>query len=65
MAPLNNGSLAKVVTKPAAEGTAVFGPDVIGQVDDDEKDTFEESWIELNELKGKDWRLNAVIFDFT
>jgi hypothetical protein len=37
---------------PAAEATAVFGPDVDGQADEDEQDTFEGSWIELHELNG-------------
>ena len=44
--------LAEVVLKPAPDATAVFGPDVDGQADKDEQDTFEGSWIELHELKG-------------
>ena len=45
-------SLAKVVTQPATEATAVFGPDVYGQADEDEQDTFDGSWIELHKLNG-------------
>jgi hypothetical protein len=45
-------SLAKVFTHAAADTTAVFGPDVDGQADEDEQDTFEGSWIELHELNG-------------
>jgi hypothetical protein len=36
-------SLAKVVMLPAAEATAVFGPDVNGQADKYEQCTFEGS----------------------
>ena len=36
-------SLAEVILLPAAEATAVFGPDVNGQADKDEKCTFEGS----------------------
>jgi len=52
MAALNEGTLEKIVTQPAAETTAVSGPDVNGQVDEDDQDPFKESWIELHELKG-------------
>ena len=45
-------SLAEVILQPAADTTAVFGPDVDGQADEDEQDTFEGSWIELHELNG-------------
>ena len=45
-------SLAEEVMPPAAEATAVFCPDVNGQADENEQDTFVESWIELHELKG-------------
>ena len=45
-------SLAEEVMQPAAETTAVFGPDVDGQADEDEQDTFEGSWIELHEPNG-------------
>jgi hypothetical protein len=44
--------LAEEVTQPAVEATAVFGPDVSGQANEDEQDTFEGSWIELHELNG-------------
>jgi hypothetical protein len=30
----------------------MFGPDVDGQADEDEQDTFKGSWIELHDLKG-------------
>ena len=45
-------SLAEEFMPPAADATTVFGPDVDGQADEDEQDTFEGSWIELHELNG-------------
>jgi hypothetical protein len=45
-------SLAEEVMPPAAEATAVFGPDINSQANEDEQDTFDGSWIELHELNG-------------
>ena len=45
-------SLAEVILYPAADATTVVGPDVDGQAEGDEQDTFEGSWIELHELNG-------------
>jgi len=36
---------------PAGDTTAVFGPDVDGQADEDDQDTFKGSWIEVHKLK--------------
>jgi hypothetical protein len=44
--------LAKAFTRPATKATVVICPDVDGQADKDEQDTFEGNWIELHELNG-------------